>query len=392
MKKISIAALLLVSSILSFGQKTLTGDQVTVSEPVNGNLYISAGTIIINAPVHGDLVVAGGTVTINDSVTNDILAIGGTITINGNTGGDVRTGGGEIFIKKEVGGDLLIGGGRVHVEQGTVINGSLIAGSGDIEMNGNTKGNIKIGAGTLKMNGTAGGNIDCRAGDIAMNGTVNGTSTLAAQNLKISPTAVFHNNVRYWTKNKDLSFGNTIKSGKAIYDPSLEMKSGHWAYIGFTTLFGMLWYLATIFTFILIIQYFFSKVMSRASETAASNTLKSIGYGLLFFILVPVGIVILMLTIVGIPIAILTAIAYSIVLLLGNVIVSVIITHWLNNRSNKHWRFWPMVFVNLGVFAVYKLITLTPFFGFVVMLILAAISFGAILQNIRLRKATLNVQ
>jgi len=390
MRQYFAALILLLSPLLAQGQKTLAGNTVTVSEVVNGNLYVSEGTITIKAPVHGDLVVAGGTVIINDTVTNDIMAIGGTITINGYTGGDVRSGGGEIFIKKNIGGDLLIGGGRIHIENGATINGGLIAGSGDIEMNGIVKGDIKTGAGTFKMNGTAMHNMDCRASDIFINGAVNGNAVLAAQNINIGSTAIFQQNVRYWSKNKTIAFGNSVKNGEAIYDPSLEIKSGRWAYIGFTTLLGLLWYLITAFIFILLVQYFFGKTIADAADTAFAKALKSTGYGLLFIILVPVGLVLMMITIVGIPLAILTAILYVVLLLMANIISSAVITCWINSRGNRQWRFWPLAFANLAVFIVYRLVTITPFFGPLIMFVITCMTFGALLMNLRItRKKTL---
>jgi len=376
----------LLSPLIAQGQKTLAGNTVIVSEMVNGNLYVSAGTVTINAPVRGDLVVVGGTVIINDTVTNDIMAAGGNITINGYTGGDVRTGGGEIFIKKNIGGDLLIGGGRIHIENGATIGGGLIAGSGDIEMNGIVTGDIKTGTGTFKMNGTAIHNLDCRAGNIFINGTINGNAVFAAQNVSISSTAAFQRNVRYWSKNKNVAFGNTIKNGEAIYDPSLEIKSGHWAYIGFSTLLGLLWYLTSVFIFILLIQYFFGKTVADAADTALAKALKSMGYGVLFIILVPVGIVLMMITVVGIPLAIFIAILYAILLLLANVIASAVITSWINSRGNKKWSFWPLAFANLGVFIVYRLVTITPFFGPVIMLVVTCMTLGALLINKRMPK------
>jgi len=374
----------LLSPLIAQGQKTLAGNTVIVSEMVNGNLYVSAGTVTINAPVRGDLVVVGGTVIINDTVTNDIMAAGGNITINGYTGGDVRTGGGEIFIKKNIGGDLLIGGGRIHIENGATIGGGLIAGSGDIEMNGIVTGNIKTGAGTFKMNGTAMHNLDCRAGDIFINGTINGNAVLAAQNVSIGSTAAFQQNVRYWSKSKNVAFGNTIKNGEAIYDPNLEIKSGHWAYIGFSTLLGLLWYLIMAFIFILLIQYLFGKTIASAADTVFSKSLKSTGYGLLFIVLVPVSIVLMIITIVGIPLAILTVMLYVMLLLLANIIASAVITSWINNRGNKKWGFWTLAFANLGVFIVYRLITITPFFGPIIMLVVTCMTFGALLLNMRI--------
>ena len=59
--------------------------------------------------------------------------------------------------------------------------------------------------------------------------------------------------------NTDLvDFKQSLKNGKAIYDPSISIGSGEWYYLGAATILGLLWYLGMAFLMILIIEYFVS--------------------------------------------------------------------------------------------------------------------------------------
>lgn len=80
MKK-TYCLLLIFIPIISIAQQLEYGNNLTITRPVYGNLYLSGRDVIINAPVYGDLVVAGGTVTVNDTIQNDILAAGFIVVV-----------------------------------------------------------------------------------------------------------------------------------------------------------------------------------------------------------------------------------------------------------------------------------------------------------------------
>ena len=73
MKKIFFTILgTLVSLYASATFQTVYGNEVAMTNKVNDDLYISAGTVRIEAPVYGDVVICGGTVIISDSVMGSI--------------------------------------------------------------------------------------------------------------------------------------------------------------------------------------------------------------------------------------------------------------------------------------------------------------------------------
>ncbi len=379
---------MLVCFVTTYAFRIEYGNNIIISRPVYEDLYVAGGNITINAPIYGDLIIAGGTIIINDSVMNDILLAGGNVTFNGFAGDDIRCAGGNIHISKNIGGDLVIAGGEVTIDKGVSIGGLITAG-GDITVDGNITGEVRGAAGNLFLNGNIGKNIDCRGVKIIVNGTVGGKSVLAARDIIIGNDAVFNNDVRYWNKQGSLDFKQSLKTGKATYDPSLRIQTGQWYYLGAATVLGLLWYLGMALLMILIVQYLFTATMKKAANTIFNDALKSLGFGFLFFIAVPVAALIAFITVIGVPVGLLLTFSYVALILQAAVITSVVAANWLNNRNNYKWSYWRMVFAAFGIFILLKLISLTPFAGWLIMIVLVCMAFGGILLNINWkRKAT----
>jgi ABC-type multidrug transport system permease subunit len=60
--------------------------------------------------------------------------------------------------------------------------------------------------------------------------------------------------------------------------------------------------------------------------------------------------------------------------------------NWFNNRYEKKWNFWRLGFTAFGMFVILKLISLAPFVGWLIIILMACISFGSILLNIRWKR------
>lgn len=388
MKRYMLLAIMLGIAYSVYAIRIRSGKNLVINTPVYEDMYIAGGEVIINAPIYGDLIVTGGTVTINDSIANDILAAGGTISFNGYVGDDIRCAGGKLFILNSVAGDVVAAGGNITIGKEAVI-GNLVSAGGEIVIDGRVTGAVTTRSGTLLLNGTVSKELNCMGDAITINGVVQGPSVIAAgDKLIIGKSAVFNNEVRYWADSKNIDFGNSVKNGTAVYDPSLTMERDRWYFLGFATVLGVLWYLGMALLIIMIIQYLFSRTMKNAGQIAYDRSLRSLGYGLLFWIGVPVAAALACITIIGVPIGVILLFNYIILALFAGVITSVVAANWLNSRSATGWSYWRMVFVALGIFIVFKILSLTPFLGWFVFGLLVCIAFGAILLSVNWRKRT----
>jgi cytoskeletal protein CcmA (bactofilin family) len=386
MKKSTIFTLCLMSviSILN-GQRLEAGKDIIITQAVYENLYTAGENITINAPVYGDLVIAGGNITINDTIQKDILLAGGTVIFNGYAGDDVRCAGGNLFVKKDIKGDLVITGGTVVIDKNVTISGNLLVSGGDITLNGTVKGNIRGAFGKFTMNGVIEKDMDCKGANLIINGSVMGKSVLSAMDIEIGDNAAFNDNVRYWNKKGSLDVKQAVKKGQVMYDPSLKVETGRWYYIGWMSLMAVIWYLGTAILMIFLTQFLFSKTMRRASDTGSTQTVKSLGYGLLYLIGVPVITIIAFIIVIGVPIGFILLFGYIITMALATVITSVIAANWFNTKYNHNWGTGKMVLTATGIFIVLKLLSVTVFLSWLVV-VASLMAFGAILLNINWRR------
>src|SRR5918994_1584872 len=141
------------------GGKLRTGQTVTVGvdESVDGDLYLTGGTVTVNGSVDGDLTAFGGQVTLNGTVTGDVLAAGGTVTVAGDVTGDLRIAGGQVTLNGAVGEDVIAAGGQLTLQGGATVDGDLVISGGQVAMGGAVAGNIEANAGTYNRTGTVGG-------------------------------------------------------------------------------------------------------------------------------------------------------------------------------------------------------------------------------------------
>jgi hypothetical protein len=385
MKKILTSLILVSSYFTAYSFRIEYGNNVVISLPVYEDLYIAGGTVIINAPVHGDLVIAGGNVSINDSVMNDILVAGGTVTFRGYVGEAIRCIGGKINIGKHVAGDVVIAGGNLIINKNASIGG-LLASAGDVTIEGDVNGSIKGAFGDFILNGNISKNIDCPGSTIKINGIIHGHSILAARNIAIGSHAAFHNNIRFWNDKGSLDVRQSLKNGSLTYDPSLRIQTGEWYYLGAVTIMGLLWYIGTALLMIMIVQFLFPSVMKKAADSVFNKTAKSLGMGILFFLGIPIALLICMLSIIAIPVAIIALLSFLILILLAIVISSVIVANWINNRFAKKWNYWRLCFTGLGVFILFKLLSIIPVAGWLIMTLIVCIVFGSIIINTSFRK------
>ncbi len=385
MKRFICLVILLSTAVSVQAIRIRTGKNIIIDKPVYEDMYISGGEISINAPVYGDLIIAGGTVIINDSILNDLLAAGGTITLNGHVGDDIRCAGGRLNILKNVSGDVVVTGGNVVIGKEAII-GNLISAGGEIILDGRVNGTVKSASGKFTLNGIVLNDMDCRGGNISINGAVGGRSVIVGDKINIERNAVFDNDVRYWSPSKDVQFNNSIKNGRAIYDPSLRINQAQWYLLGFTSVLGLAWYLGTVLIMIMAIQYLFRRTMKKAGHTFYDKTLKSLGFGLLFWIGVPVAAAIACITIIGLPIGLILLFGYVTLAVFAGTITAVVVASWLNNRSPANWSYWRQVTVSLGIFIVIKILSLIPFLGWFVFGALVCIAFGSILLNVKWRR------
>lgn len=366
MKAIILTGILLLALINTPAQlNTRTGDDIRITEPVNGDLYVAGKNVVIDAPVHGDVLAAGGTLIINDSITMDVIVAGGRVEINGYVGDDVRAAGGSIKVGDVIQGDVLVTGGEVIIEKNSVLHGNLY-----------TTG------GMVTIDGAIDGAVEAKGRDLKIGGMIKGPASIAANVINVKSSALFGSDIRFWNDEGSLNIASHSHHGTVTLDPELEIRGPQWQYLGFASALIMLWYLGTALLMIWLIEFLFPKSFSDAAGIVLNHTMKSLGYGLLYFAGVPFLCVLLAITIIALPIGIIAMIAYGVLLVLATIITAIVISNWLNRVYFKSsWSLSKLVFVAFGIFVFLKIVTLTPVFGPLLIGIAASMAFGGIVLS-----------
>lgn len=370
----------------AFGMVVENGSTIVIDHPVFDDIYLAGGTLTVNAPVHGDIVAAGGTIYINDTVRGQVLVAGANVTVNGYVDGKVRCIAGTLRIAQHIDGDLVIAGGELSLEHNSVVGGSLLATGGNLVLNGVVRRDIRAACTSLRLYDSAGGNIDCRAANIEINAPVRGTATLVAANqLDIGTAAAFYGDVHYWAP-ETADFAAALYGVKAVRDDSLRPPANHWYFLGAVTVWNAFWYLGTVFVEVLLLQFLLGSLLGKAGSTVSSSSWRALGAGFLWIFGVPVGIVLLCFTAIGLPIAAVVLLGYIAVWLLCPGLVATVVANWLNNRGNREWSLWPLIFAGFGCAVLLRLVFSVPFVGRIVAVFVTLLAFGAILVNLRRKK------
>lgn len=381
MKKIYFFLVCAFSTFSLFGSQIEAGDSKTITEPVFENLYVAAGSIVIAAPIHGDLVLAGGKVVIQDSVVGDVLVIGGDLNLQGTVEGDVRCVGGNITFNKSITGDALVTGGRIWVGPDATITNVIVLG-GELHLNGNINGFLKCFGGSLEINGSVLQHADIRGNSITLNGTIYQRTTLTGQQVTIGERAAFYQDVRYWIPGGQLNFKQSLKNSRAIFDESLRMPSANWYLLGAASVLFLIWFVIMALLMIWLIQQLFGRAMHHAAITSAQQTLKSFGYGALFFIGMPLAAVLALVTVIGVPLGVVILFIFTTGAMLGTYLTAVVIANWWNIRRQKGWNTIRLVLAAWVVYLIMKLIGVLPILGWLFQAIVVATAMGALLLSI----------
>ncbi|MGA8211224.1 MAG: polymer-forming cytoskeletal protein [Nocardioidaceae bacterium] len=143
----------------SLGGKVRSGQDVVIpaGQTVEGNLYVSGGTVRVEGTVTGDLVAAGGQVEVSGEVKNDLLAAGGTIDVSGRVEGDARLAGGRVTVSGPIGQDLVLGAGQATVTSSARVGQDLVFGAGQMTLDGRVTGSVLGTTPNYSKHGAVGG-------------------------------------------------------------------------------------------------------------------------------------------------------------------------------------------------------------------------------------------
>ena len=357
-------AILLISlcSLVAFSQTEHEGETL-INKTQLDDTYRAGETITVNAAVQGDLVIAGGTLILNDSINGDLTAAGGELILNGYVADDVRIAVGRVTIDSEIGDDLVVFGGEVILTENAIIHG-----------------NLKCFAGNIEINGDVIGKLDIKGSDVRINGTISEASTIIGEDFTIGSNAKFYKGVEYWNSGGEIDFKNSLVNTEAQFNENLGNETSDLSITTFGTksLSSWVYYILSAFLVILVFHALFKNTFSNAVEGLEHKWLKSFGFGLIYLIGIPLLVLIALLLVVGIPLGLFIALVFLFSLLFGHFIASLLLAYYFRHKKEKTWGFWKVTFLALLFAIVLRGLTIIPFVGIVISVVILSITYGAL--------------
>ena len=363
-----------------------SGQLVNIDLPLNEDLYVGANNLEINAVVNGDLIAGVRYCAIRDTIREDAIIFAENITIEAPILDDARLFGGQIHIRADIFGDLVVAGGTITIDRGVTIHGNLYIAGGTIDLQGRVVGEVELAGGEVDFNGTMEHTAKMRGENLNLAGVIKGSLELVAQNIVLDDQVLFYQDIRYWTEAGTIDFGSSMQNNsQAIFDESLRVKlddKGWHRSLGVGFAFFSIARLLSAALLLLLLVWAFQDFFRRASLRLIDNYSKSLGYGVLYLLGMPLLILLALVTIIGIPVGLFSMATYGLTLGFAHVFTALLITYWWQAYQFQKWKKGQVILVASGIFVALKLISWIPIVGWLISFMAIAITFGAILMEL----------
>lgn len=323
----------------------LSGENVRVDGDINGTTFITAGNIEVNGTIDGDLFVAGQSITINGTVKGSVFVAGQDITLNGVVENTIYLAGATLKVESQINGSAFLVGQNVFVEKGAVIEKDVFVGADKVYQNGVINGDLISENESLSVAGKIGGNLKYSSqnkADFLKGSEVVGETT--------------------WKKSEP----KRSESSKSIFTKAILVK--------------LLFSIAASLIIWLFVRWIRPDLWSNLAEKIMLSPLRTLGFGALAVVLIPLFSVLLMFTIVGIPLSFILLTLYGSSLYVSKIILSVFIGLWFQKKFN--WSnvqsFWLFL---LGLLFL-TVLGIMPVVGWILSFIIASFGLGAIILSV----------
>jgi len=343
---------------------TFSDGEAKLPETITDDFYTVGQNVSLENPVYGDMMAAGGQVKIDAPVSQDLVLVGGHISIQGEIGDDARLAGGDIQIDSIVKDDLIVGGGTIELGDKGFVGGDFIFGAGSVKINGEINGNVLGATNELFINNEIKGNV--RLMDI--------------EKITFGPKGKVLGDFSYRSPKASADITSETVKGKITYSATempidqKDFRKIAWGILSGFSIFGFLSLLFTGLFFLWAFRHF----LVIAVGAANTKSLPSLGIGFLAAFVTPVLVLILLVTGIGLPLALIVLLVWGLLLFVGKLVGILMIGMRLirtNEKSSFPRLYWAFA---VGAF-LFSVLALIPVLGWILRLLLSLLGIGALL-------------
>lgn len=339
-------------------------NNLAANEAVTEDAYFAGRDLAVYGSVAGDYIAAGQTVVVEGSVSEDVVLAARSVIISGIIGDDARVFAENVTLSGRVSGDLIVFARRVELSPGAVIEGDLVFAGQELVLNGAVRGNVRPKGSIVRLNALIGGDVE----------------VYAAQDFSLSGSSVIEGTLVYHAP-REISFPETsvVRGGVTF----LEYKGiGIFGLDGFysLSLLFMFFYFLSLLVAVLLAALLAPKASLELVQLSMNQFWYKTLLGLILFIAVPVLAFLLIVTVLGATIGLLLLVAYFFIIVLGCVVASLLIGGYLRLFFWRTTGIVPIIDWKTALLgtAVYLLISLLPYVGWLAQFIFFLASLGGI--------------
>lgn len=359
-------------------------ETLSISLPIQDDLYAAGGDVRISQNIAGDAVIAGGDVSISSTIQQDLIAAGGDVDIEGVIEDDVRVAGGTVDISAIIADDLFVMAGELDIREDAVINGDVHIAGGDVVIAGKILGNVYIEAGNVRLMADIEGDVHINADVVSLSSTIAGNAKISAKNIKSIENTTIAGNLQYWVHESGFEIPDGVVAGEVLFDEELAKYVPHEDKHKAKGMFmaGMFGYSLLASALIIVLCLLFTKsYFVDAAKKIMKEPGMSIWYGFLYVVVTPFLALAFFLTIIGIPIGLLVVISYLFTFYFIKPMTAIVLAKAIEMKYKKKWSKTKLFFLSVLILIAWKIVAMIPFFGMLASTVLVLAGFGTLAQT-----------
>ena len=363
-----VGVLIVVGLVIPGHALVLKRDQsveIAPDEVIEDDLIAFAGNVDVKGTVLGDVYVFAQSVTITGDVSGSVFAGGANVTIDAQGVQTIWAFGGSVKVTGDISNNLMLFGGSLVVGENTIVGKDITAYGGQCTVGGNTKGTIRGSMGSFTMTGNSSlVKIKADKATLKSGAQIAGDFILASENEPV------------------IEQGATVVGEMIIKKPEAVEARAFFAALApalafFFTVIKIIMFIAKIIVGILLIA-FFKRYVQRIMDTLLTKTWKSLGWGFLGVIVIPVVVVILFVILIGYPLGIFGVYIYTILWYLSSIFVGLVIGEKVIKLFRKEGEISLYLSFIIGIL-ILLVIGFIPILNIIVRIFTVLFGFGAAL-------------
>ena len=357
--------LFLVVPVTAFELRCQNDIFLSEDETIGEDLIAVAEEIDIKGEIKGDCIAAARNIYLLGIIADDIMAVGQNITLEGEVGDSFRAAGKTVTINAHIKGDITAFGESVTLRDGCIAEGDVVIAGRELQINGKVMKSLKAYGGKIKIRG-----------EVAEDATLKGDRIVLYPGTKIG------GNLTYTCANQIELMGDAQVAGETTWHkPVIKPKKKTF---GAKNYRSRVIIRSLLMLPVLLIGFIFIAISPRqvfiTMDSMHSSPGKSLGFGFVFLICVPVAAAILFATIVGIPLALIVLLMYFAALYISILFAGMAIATKIFGMREKSGRGILTIGMILGV-AIAVLLSTIPIAGGFIRLLLIIFGLGGLVMG-----------